>query len=434
MFTTDEVRRVLKECDFDEATAITTLSAMHEQSLERKSIEQIQLQSLQEEFSGLIDVGNIDLVWQNCDGDVDAARFLLSDMTLEVSSPPTCPAIDTTESDFSFQDDRANKSPDGVNSSPDLRVYVDHIRVVFAGRLDSDTAAQALSQCNNDLAAAIAVLSDIFGPPAHLFHTDGDMSVKSSSVGSGRKAIGHLEGCDESAQCDISMSERSPIGELAEADGLDSAVECLLMGILPRNQIPQFIRVNGIHDARNLSDERGKFILDQILLLVDACSMVDVSRDLLMDILAQKDQNNEGVNWLLHNVDSEEIWAIDSGGLLYCLLQPDEAGGELADDSPYTGSDSVVDMIRRALMQTVTSADFTEQSQQQRAALVMCESLPDDAILQCLDACEGDVDRAVAVLCGTLLNGEWTSGAERAKASWTPKNHTTTGTAVGYML
>ena len=120
---------------------------------------------------------------------------------------------------------------------------------------------------------------------------------------------------------------------------------------------------------------------------------------------------------------------------MYFLLQPDEAGGELADDSPYTGSDSVVDMIRRALMQTVTSADATEQSQQQqRAALVMCESLSDDAILQCLDACEGDADHAVAVLCGTLLNGEWTWGAERAKALWTPKNHTTTGTAVGYRL
>jgi hypothetical protein len=317
-------------------------------------------------------------------------------------------------------------------------MYADHIQVVFNGRVDADSAAQALDQCGGDLTTAVDALSEIYGQPSRLFHTAHSSHGESEWLGG--------EGAINMSGTGTSTTESRDAEEVVDGEGLmsvENVVRSLLVGIIPSSLIDPFLHANCLvatsHQAKHvyISVSRAKFIVEQVLLIVDACSLAEevgavTGLGHLLDIVTQPDAEGRPLDWLLDK-DNMEKYTADTSGVLYSLLQ---LGGDSDDENESApvarfpspelaygaGDEGVVQTIRSALLQTLATGSGEGSmvkggKREVPLLLEACSQISDDIILQCLDACEGNVDCTVAVLHGTILNGEWVASAQSSSSA-----------------
>ena len=155
-FTQEEVRQTFKGCGFDEASTITALSAKERDRQELAVMETVNMEILLEEFRHSIDGPTVLSILRECGGDVNSTRLLLHEMF----------PLDQSEQDAS------TGQTGSTASHHELQFYVNHIVVVFNGRVDMEMAQHALDECNHDLSTAIATLTEVYGAPSFLFLFD----------------------------------------------------------------------------------------------------------------------------------------------------------------------------------------------------------------------------------------------------------------------
>ena len=244
---------------------------------------------------------------------------------------------------------------------------------------------------------------------------------------------------------DVRAASGSPVcvpppspSELPDIE-LEGLMRLLLQGIIPDCLIDPFLRANGLATAPPvpLSAQRTKFILDQIVLVVEACNTVEgTDGDLLTDILGQRDVEGRPVDWLLADMTSVRG---DASGVLPALLQlheedeqsqspPQQDGARGGEDGGGGHCEGLVASIRSSLVLCVCDLNTRPQQQQFLQEAVMTQ-LTDEAIMQCVQAADGDVDAAVAMLLDLILNSEWTSSASAVTDSKGPSRRRRHGPA-----